>query len=377
MTTIAPSEKRPANGFFPRLLLPALGATALLIGGCSKSESSSGNQAGGAGASLEIVSCSLGCVPTGSVLNCGPLNIFVNQEISVEFSDEIDIESVTKNSFRMVEAGTGAVPAATFQIDPNNPRRLVYRPSVTFDSQGNPIFGLNEGALYQLTIPSQDTAGDEQDFIRSVSGRANATNLNCNLSATEGVRDLAAGAPSVEVFLDVVEDTGAVDNNVLANATPESRLEDVFRETDIRMVFDDIMNPATVVNPVSGLSSLIEVAIDQDGDASDPSDQVELPGTFSISLDQDELRTIVTFVPTAGLPSGVSNTGERLLVVKLPPGVVDLGGNQLTNGGEVVAVPEEIIFTPQRLPAGGENFSTATALLILQIPYCFLPIFQR
>src|SRR5688572_18900232 len=103
---------------------------------------------GGGGGGMFIVNCSLQCNDSagnpGSQISCGVTNVRLNQEIRVEFSNPVDPTTVTNNAFQMVEQGTGKTPAGTFALDPNDPRTLIYRPQLTFDSAGNPIFGLNE-----------------------------------------------------------------------------------------------------------------------------------------------------------------------------------------------------------------------------------------
>jgi hypothetical protein len=46
------------------------------------------------------------------------------------------------------------------------------------------------------------------------------------------------------------------------------------------------MNPATLANPVTGHSDFIHVFFDPDGNVQDRSDQVLVPGSFTLTLDR-------------------------------------------------------------------------------------------
>ena len=308
----------------------------------------SGGGGGDGGSSLNINTCSLGCtVGSTNQATCGVTDVFVNQEIRVTFTRPIDPTTVDNNTFQVADVATGAVPPATFSIDPTDDRVLIYRPQLTFDSGGNPIFGLTEDATYTFKIPGQaiDTIGP---YIESTAGAANQTRLLCTLQATRGIFDANPGPPSVEVFVDVVASfDGNGDPDVIDFDQPASGATDVWRSSDILMTFDDVMNPATLVNPISGISNTITVKVDADGDTSDPSDQVTLPGLFSIAIDQDAQTTTVTFTPDGGFPSaGTDPSFARRIVVDLPETIFDLGGNSLSNAGMIVFTPEVISFDP-------------------------------
>jgi hypothetical protein len=114
------------------------------------------------------------------------------------------------------------------------------------------------------------------------------------------------------------------------------------------MLFDDIMNPATLANPVTGTSDFISIRVDPDGNTTTPADQVPLRGRYTVVLDQDALTTTVVFRPDNGLPSaGTDPRIKRRVVVTLPTGIRDLGGNQLVNAGQFVFTPEVIAFPDQ------------------------------
>jgi len=355
--------KSPVSRFSLLLSL----ALAALVASCSSGSGNSSGQPVGSVGSLAILSCSLGCNVVGGTVSCGSKAVYRNEEIAIEFNQPILSTSANKNTIRVLDDETGSVPLGSYEVDPTNPKRVLFRPSLTFDSQGNPVFGFREGAAYTVTINGTDqVAGPATDFIRSTSGKANSTTLECHIAATLGVRDLKPGAPSVRVFYDVVTgvdpDTGeviSVEREVQANGTV--LLSDVYRDTIIKLEFDDLMDPSTVVNPVTGKASLIQVFIDGDGDPATDGDRVQVFGSWLINLDQEALITSAFFFPQEGLPSaGLDPDNPRLLVVNIPIGVADLGDNTLINHGPVAGALEYFFFDETLLPGGdGEDFTTS------------------
>ncbi len=96
--------------------------------------------------------------------------MFVNGELRFDFSASVAIASVDVFTFQVIEFATGKTPSATFTLAATNPRSLIWRPLLTFDSAGNPIFGLVSGASYTIKIPGvvEDPGGP---FIKSSSGQ--------------------------------------------------------------------------------------------------------------------------------------------------------------------------------------------------------------
>lgn len=298
-----------------------------------------------------IVNCSLQCNDSagnpGSQISCGITNVRLNQEIRIEFSKPIDPTTITNNSFQMVEAGTGKTPAGTFALDPNDARTLIYRPQLTFDSAGNPIFGLNQDSTYFFKVPGSilDPLGP---YIKDTAGGANSSRLQCTLVASEDVLDASPGPPRATLTVDTVthyDANGQPDEFALNVPAPGA--VDVYRNSPVRIVFNDVMNPATLANPVTGQSSFIRAFVDADGDTTDRSDQVSMNGQFTVTIDQNAARTTVIFTPSGGLPSaGVASANKRKIVIELSPLIVDLGGNGLLGAGTIAFTPEEIEFDP-------------------------------
>ena len=113
---------------------------ALSLAACSQD----GNEAGSDGGDLFVETCSLGCTSGqgGSQILCSIVNAYQNQEISILFSEPVDPQSVNASSFRVVKVATGTTPVGTFLIDAVNPKKLIFRPSLSFGPSGNPEFGL-------------------------------------------------------------------------------------------------------------------------------------------------------------------------------------------------------------------------------------------
>ena len=312
------------------------------------STASCGGSGGGA-PSLEIVACSFGCSKTGeSSLHCGgTATLPANGRVAIEFNEPVALTSVHPQSFVVIDTVTGATPVGTYGLDPHNPRRVVFQPALSFDSQGQPEFGFQGGHAYSVVVPR---AGTGAPVIRSLDGRPNTTELSCSFVATAETQDFQAGAPGLAVFVDVA---GLPSANRTVLASGAALVRDVARDTRIQLVFDDIMDPSTLVNPHSGESTGIVVAMDLDGDADDPADQVPIRGNYTLAYDLSYAETIVTFRPERELPSGCDAEGrDRLLVVRFAHPVRDLGGNLLAGFERVVAVPEHYALPQVELPVG-------------------------
>lgn len=322
----------------------ALGV-ALLLTACG------GGGGGGGGASTMFVqTCNLGCSngSNGLQVSCTISQIVQNQEIAVLFSAPVDINTVNASTFQIINPANSDVPFGSFLIDPNNPRRVIFRPALTLDlATGQPQFGLDPVTSYLITIPGVNQ-GDSPPYIMSTTGRPNRSRLQCTVTTTNDTVDLVPGAPVVTVLVD--QAGGQTD-------VPAQGATNVDVNTAITMVFDDIMNSSTLVDPVTNTSDFIRVEVDPDGLVFDPSDRVQIPGAFSLDVDELFLRTTVVFTPQVGLPSAGSGTPPRRIVITFPNTIQDIAGNGLFNAGETVFTTEVLTFSPLSLPDDdGENF---------------------
>lgn len=336
--------------------LSALAALAFLLPACSSGDSASGPN----GNAMFILTCSLGC-PSGAggqEVHCTPISIAPNQEFVVTFSQTVDPNSVTSETFNIIDTFSGATPLGTRLVDPVDPRRVIFRPAITFDSQGNPTFGFSPGASYSIVIK-----GTEQDptgpYIRSTTGKSNASRMSCQMATSTSPVDYVPGAPSVEVQVDLAHAPN--DDPALWADQPADGAVDVWSQSTIRLVFDDIMNPVTLANQATHQATFVTIKVDVDGDLSTTIDQVSLSGIYVVTIDLANLRTVLTFTSSSGMPSSgdpALNPLPRRVLVTFPAAIQDLAGNSLSNAGAISFVPEQIQLDPVTLPdADGENFN--------------------
>ena len=282
---------------------------------------------------FEIVACSLGCERGPDGFQCTEAEIHVNEQVRITFNQPVDFASVSLASFRVRDVTTGQAPPGTIAPDPQDDRTLVYRPQLTFDSAGNPVFGLVDGHTYLLELPGtdQDPLGP---YVSSLGGLPNRTRLRCLLVASLGVADAVPGRPYVKLFVQAVLARDPVTGEPVRTAlVPAQGAIDVLRSSPVELHFADLMNPATLANPVTGTSSFLRAFFDPDGDLRDVSDWIRVPGTFQLALDQTGLTTRVRFLADGGLPpSGTPGRAGRV-VFQVTPQVADLGGNPLLNPG--------------------------------------------
>ncbi len=326
----------------------ALLGLSLFLAGCSGGSSTSSG-----GGNMFLESCSLGCGNGigGEQVSCSIVNIGQNSEITLLFSQPVDVSSVNSTSFQVINTSTGTVPVGTFSVDPSNNRRLIFRPGLDFDALGNPEFAFESDATYQIRIPGQ-AQGDDGPYIRSASGKSNQSRLSCSVRTSEGLIDPVPGPPTASVFVQKDNGQGGW------NEVPASGASDILLSSTVKVVFNDIMNPATIANLSTGQSNSITVKIDPNGDLANPGDQVTQAGTWEIDVDFDLLRTTAVFTPSGGFPSaGDDPNNPRLTVVTLPPQLLDLVSNQLSNPGQVVFSTKILAFPEIKLPKeGGEDF---------------------
>ena len=308
------------------LVVPASGA-----GPAQRSRQAPGMAA--LGPTFEIVSCSLGCASSQSQISCATTAIHENEELRVTFNQPVDPASVSNNSFQMTETGTGRTPPASFALDPLDPNTIVYRPQLTFDSAGNPLFGLIPGRTYLLKLPGT-TLDPLGPYVTSIDGVPNRTRMLCTLVASLGVQDVVPGRPLAKIYVRVVVERDPVTGQPTRFArVPAEGATEVWRRGPVEILFADLMNPATVANPVTGTSTAIRFFFDPDGNVMDRSDQVPVPGTFTLTLDQNRETTHAIFQATGGFPASGPRRVPARVVVELSPQMQDLAGNLLLNPG--------------------------------------------
>jgi hypothetical protein len=339
--------------------LSALAASlALFLPACSGGGSDSSSSGGTS--DMYILTCSLGC-PSGvggQEVQCTPLSIALNQELSVTFSQPVSPASLNTETFRLINTLSGAVPIGTRLVDPSNPRRVIFRPSLGFDTSGNPIFGFQPGASYSIEIPgtAQDLTGP---YIKGTNGKSNQSRLSCQISTTNTPVDYVPGAPSCSVFVDVFNSG----NNTVVPNQPANGATNVWRNSTIRFEFNDVMNPVTLASSLTQQATSATVKVDLDGNLATTSDQATLAGSYIVTLDLANLKTVMTFTSPTGMPSAGSpliNPQPRKVIASFPASIQDLAGNALANPGQVAFVPEVLTQSPVTLPdSNGEQFDNS------------------
>lgn len=341
-------------------LLFACIATILPSLGCNN-----GGSSGSSGGTFFVEGCSLGCNNGGSgeEVFCEISSTYINQELSILFSAPVDILSVNASSFRVIKVETGTTPEGEFLRDPSNARRLIFRPRLDFDIHGNPEYGFEPQTSYQISVPGENQ-GDSPPFIRSTAGSNNQSRLQCSILTTQQILDLVPGPPLVATRVDVVQRDGMGNpigtTSALLPPAP-AELTDVSSDSNIVMTFNDVMNVATLADPITGEAPGIRISVDEDGNLSTTGDRVAVEGSYSTVVDQESLQTTLTFTPALGLPSsGSDSANPRKILIDIPDSVVDLAGNSAGAGGTGVVqvfVPEQVLFGPLVLPdANGEQF---------------------
>jgi hypothetical protein len=315
---------------------------------------------GGGGSSFFVETCSLGCSSgaSGSQVSCGIQSTFVNQEIALLFNQDVKASSLDKLTFQIFDVQTTQVPPGSYFVDPTNPRRAIFRPKLSFDGNGNPVFGFQKGQSYQIRVPGT-AQGDAGPYIESDGGAENVARVLCTVTTDQDPVDPLPGPPSVSVFVDTVDpNTGQITVGV-----PADGAINVSKSSKITMVFGDIMLLGTIVLPTSGTIPFIKFKIDPDGNLATTGDQVEIGGSMAFSIDQSALQTTAVFTPASPFPSaGPNPASPRRIVVELPATVTDLVGNGLANAGIISFVPEGGTFTTVTIPTGGEQFTDQTRM---------------
>ncbi|MEZ5974050.1 MAG: hypothetical protein R3E96_04155, partial [Planctomycetota bacterium] len=299
------------------------------------------------------------------------------------FSSPVDINTVTSSTFRVSNVDSGTTPAGEYFLDPNDPRRVIFRPALSFDANGTPTFGFEADTPYQITIPGELHSANGP-YIRSTLGRPNQARLECTILTNDQVTDPVPGPPVVEVYADTV-DTSVTPSTIdrVANilgvfdgvgtdgladnlASGSTQLLNVYRQGKIYILFKDIMNPATLANPLNQTSPFVTVRYDEDGNLTTTADRSgPVAGTWNVSVNTELLQTVLTFQPSASLLSAGSGgfTDPRLTVVDVPTSCVDLLLNPALpeNGGGLTAMVTELGVTQAiTLPLTGGGFGDTT-----------------
>ena len=193
--------------------------------------------------------------------------------------------------------------------------------------------------------------------------------MQCTVLTDQGVIDLVPGRPRVTVEVDQIQGGGGTTPQQIGSDALATT--NVSRETQIAFSFNDVMNVASLVNPVTNQSSKISVAVDIDGDPLTDDDREAVAGNFLVDVDLERLSTSLVFTPTLGFPSSGDPLGPlvRTVIVEIQAGVIDLKNNAVevidldgstipgVGGGELAFYVEQIAFPHLTIPEGGEQFT--------------------
>jgi len=339
-----------------------VGLVLVTMAGCGGSGSSSGGGSGVSNGAMFVQTCSLGCSSgqTGQQVSCALVSAYVNQDIAIYFSEDVDPASITSSSVKLVDVNSGGVPTGLRLVDPLNPRKVIFRPTVAFDVSGTAAFGFEANRTYRILVPGT-AQGDPGPFIKSRGGKSNQSRLQCEIQTSLGVTDFIPGPPTFEARVDQAIPSTPNPNDTVPNILA-SGATDVWRNSTIRLIFNDLMNPATLAP--GGVASFVTVQVDLDGDTSTTADRTPLFGSWVVQQDTTSLKTTMIFTATNGIPS----SGDILLgplrkvVVNVPSDLRDLNDNPLANAtvptNPVAFTPEYVSLPSATLPdADGEQFA--------------------
>ncbi|MDA1266784.1 MAG: Ig-like domain-containing protein [Planctomycetota bacterium] len=132
--------------------------------------------------SMYIEGCNLDCTSGagGQQVTCGSFEVTVSGDLRARFSKPVDLASVTSSTFRIVDVANGTSPQGSFFVEPADAQVLVFRPDVTFDALGNPVFGFGDNRTYQVMLPGT-AQGDPLPHVLSIDGDPNASRMLCTI----------------------------------------------------------------------------------------------------------------------------------------------------------------------------------------------------
>lgn len=375
-TAARPFGLRTAQGFLSGISSSATAAAALAcLAGTGVLSGCSGSASGEFAGELFIESCSLACTDgaTGEVF-CSIVDVTENQEISMLFSEPVDPSTVNASTIQVINVDNGTTPDGLRFVDPIDPRRVIFRPTVSFDTGVD--FSFERNASYEFLIPGVDQ-GDAGPFIRSVAGRENRSRMLCTVLTSQGVADTVAGNPIVDVFVDVISLDANNEPILDANNQPiltrtqvgsdfDTKIVDVDLNSNVYFEFNELMNLPTVANNQFMTSPFIAVELDGDGNlATGGSDRTAIAGSYTVTVDQELLTTSLVFTPTTGIPAAaLDDDTPSVIVIRIPSNVTDIAENPVTTetgGGTLVAVARRFEFDPIFIPSeSGETFDDAS-----------------
>jgi len=265
------------NPLFPLLPVLALVATA-----CSGGGSSDGNgdcQTGG----FCLTYCDLGC----SLSGCSLTEIAENQQLRFVFNEAVEPSSVTVSTFS-IRTASGQRPNGDFLVEDNV---VTFIPTIRVVGCTT-SFGFQRGESYIINLAS----GSSNEGIRSASGDALSSPLNCTVRATLGVID---------------------ENQLPPTATLVSPTDLVNAPTDTSVVlrFNELIDPTPF--GASAITAPIRYQLSRG-----TNNPIQLEGSLTLSVERvgGTNVSVVTLRPSTALPGGAT------VRIEVTPEVRDLAG---------------------------------------------------
>lgn len=291
-------------------------------GGSEKSVANANFRCGDATANAVCLqSCNLGCSETG----CGRTEIAQNERIILNFSENVDPNTVSSSSI-LFRTASGTEAVGEFLVAGN---RVEFVPTLAVTG-GQTYYGFTNGETYVMTIVGGD---DVPSVVRGTSGRPFGETLTCTLVSQLGIIDYDGLAPTAVM----------VSPAVVQNAPLDSIIE---------LEFSELIDPTPFLNTVqSPVRFFVRAGVENSAGEieCDPNaDRQPLAGSAFPTFDAARGTTTLSFVPSAPLP------GNACVEVEMGAEVVDMSGR--------AALPETFSFTTlvQALEPGevSEDFTT-------------------
>jgi hypothetical protein len=247
-----------------------------------------------------------------------------NQQLEIEFNGNL-----TASSIKGTTAYVESVPATELQalgltstlpgglVAPVNFKvkgdRLLLQPAVLV-SNGIVSFGFVSGAFYRLKLVGGGKG------IKGSPGNLSKT-INIRFRTTSTITDPQPGAPKATVVL-----VDKVKGSKTLPLTTHPQIKIGFDKASaspspvIRILFNEIVQPLSVIDAATQGSPAVTVETDADGTGLTTNDRFNIPGVFELITNQK--KSTLIFTPTLGVIPG-----DTIYVISIAPTVVDIVGN--------------------------------------------------
>ncbi|MBL9079855.1 MAG: Ig-like domain-containing protein [Planctomycetes bacterium] len=282
-----------------RLPFTALVVVLAALAGCGGSSTKIGASTfscnGADARAICLENCNLGCASTG----CARTNIAQNEIIVLQFSEEVDPNSVNPSSIRFRTA-SGEQPVGEFFV---NGKQVEFVPVLSI-SGGTTFFGFAAGEVYTMTIPGGE---NEIEVVRSTSGKPFEKTLTCTLTSSLGIVDLNGVPPSATMV-----------------SPPLSQLANAPRDLEIVLEFNELIDATPFLSgtasPVGFSVRRTRIGTSGERECDPASQPVTVTGSLRLDFDAARGVSVLSFRPTAPLP------GNVCMQITVSNGVQDLSG---------------------------------------------------